>query len=349
MNKFKNLLLLFVLSISLTHVYGQDNAAPVPFCHDQIINIPAPNYQITVFANDFLANSVDDITRSENLRYTFSEVPPENDPNFLSDKKASYTELSIGVGAGQDTLVTSLDIWVWDEAGNSDFCTVWVKVYPGGPDDGSVNGSVAYVYENQLFGPEFEITLSNVFGPVYNRKMNFENGVFTYWNVPSGFYRLSGNSNEDLFNGTTTLDLVLTQKHILQIVPFNDPVQYIAADVSDDNFINVLDILQMGRGILGIYNEYPNNYSWRFVSSGQDLEDLDEFLLWGVEEYVYFNVYGNSVNTGFKAIKVGDVNGSYIRNLNDQQLIEDLILMDTEVEKMIPDLQLKPNPERGKL
>lgn len=61
--------------------------------------------------------------------------------------------------------------------------------------------------------------------------------------------------NEDV----SVLDLVLIQKHILFIERFGDYKKLLAADVNSDSDINVLDLLDLRKIILGIAEKLPNN------------------------------------------------------------------------------------------
>jgi len=66
-------------------------------------------------------------------------------------------------------------------------------------------------------------------------------------------------------NGVTTYDLVLISKHILAVEQFENPFQIIAADANGSGNISAFDIVELRKLILGIYNELPNNSSWRYV------------------------------------------------------------------------------------
>ncbi|MBK7937144.1 MAG: hypothetical protein IPJ82_08605 [Lewinellaceae bacterium] len=71
--------------------------------------------------------------------------------------------------------------------------------------------------------------------------------------------------DDNPLNGVSTYDLVLISKHILGLEPLNSPYKMIAADANKSNSITTFDIVEIRKLILGIYNELPNNTSWRFV------------------------------------------------------------------------------------
>lgn len=66
-------------------------------------------------------------------------------------------------------------------------------------------------------------------------------------------------------NGVTTGDLVSISKHILGIQPLESPYQLIAADANNSGSVTTFDIVELRKLILGIYQQLPNNSSWRFV------------------------------------------------------------------------------------
>jgi hypothetical protein len=67
-------------------------------------------------------------------------------------------------------------------------------------------------------------------------------------------------------NGVDVLDLLLISKHILGLAPL-PPYGNIAADVNRSNSISTFDLVELGKLILGIYTELPNNTSWNFINT----------------------------------------------------------------------------------
>ena len=64
----------------------------------------------------------------------------------------------------------------------------------------------------------------------------------------------------------TTYDLVLINKHILAIEPFNSPYKMIAADANVSGSITSFDVVALRRLILGLDTALIANTSWRFVN-----------------------------------------------------------------------------------
>ncbi len=127
----------------------------------------------------------------------------------------------------------------------------------------------------------------------------------TYPQDPSYTYALDIVKDADVLNGVSTLDLVLTQRHILGLVPFQDACKTIAADVNGDNKVNVKDMILMRQLILGITTELPAG-SWRFFKSdGLNFTGIgaDTDVRYAADQFPL-------TNTSIKAVKVGDVNNS---------------------------------------
>ena len=110
-------------------------------------------------------------------------------------------------------------------------------------------------------------------------------------------------------NGVTTLDLVLVQKHILGLQPFTSWRQMCAGDVNNRGSLTAADILLMRKAILGLITSFPAG-NVRFVS--------ENFYSAGEFDWVNYGLYtpyplGNCNNADdYRAIKVGDVNGTFV-------------------------------------
>lgn len=127
-------------------------------------------------------------------------------------------------------------------------------------------------------------------------------------NDPLKNYILSGFSNQDPSEGVSTLDLVLIQKYILGLEAFTNPFQYIAADINKDGKINTTDIIVLRKVILGVYENFPDNESWRLIPQISVSENLHP-LKWS-DEILILPGYENHENLDFIPVKIGDVSGA---------------------------------------
>lgn len=136
---------------------------------------------------------------------------------------------------------------------------------------------------------------------------DFVNCVVANNPIADGFgYKLEVIKNGDHINGVSTLDLILIQRHILGIVPLTSPCDLISADVSNNQDITAIDLLELRKIILGVNSVFPNSPSWKFVDAefnGQNAQPLN----FAKEEFPLDEL-------NIIAIKVGDVNNSAIGN-----------------------------------
>lgn len=136
-----------------------------------------------------------------------------------------------------------------------------------------------------------------------------EKGWYAFDNLIAPYqYEVSAYYNQDVKNGISTLDLILIQKHILDIQAFDREEQFIAADINQSNSISAIDLIELRKLILGINHEFLNNTSWRFFENAQT--PLSPWQ-WNESIHVDENNYNN---IDFKGIKIGDVNNSH--NIN---------------------------------
>lgn len=122
--------------------------------------------------------------------------------------------------------------------------------------------------------------------------------------------------NTSQLNGVSTLDLVHIQRHILNIVPFDNILpesdaarRYVAADVDHNGVIDANDITAIQQLILGITTSLPGN-NVTFVPEG-DLVLAFVTDPWGLS-FLQNNCRNNaSYHMKRYAVKMGDVSGNF--------------------------------------
>ena len=181
-------------------------------------------------------------------------------------------------------------------------------------------------------------------------------GHYAFSNLPSAMnYTLSASKDNNYLDGVSTLDLVIMQKHILGIEGFDNPYNYIAADIDNSQSITAIDLIELRKLILGIYEELPDNTSWKFGDNSQRLSIDNPFAL--KEEKRLFGI-GEANN--MIGIKIGDVNGDNslekrtYRNvqlsmekevidseqtLYEVKLLEDLDIVGLQMRLHVPDFE----------
>jgi hypothetical protein len=275
---------------------------------------------VELWAIDFNLDSYDNCSEKEALRYTFTEVAPEDD--ILYDAAQSSSSMTFDCDDVANSPV-EVSMYVWDEKGNADFCLVYLSLV----DNSGVCGEGKIIAGNISTASgsgvnEVEATL-NAALPEYPRVDMTDNaGDFAFAGAPvNANYQITASKDVDYLNGVSTLDLVKIQRHILGLEDLDSPYKLIAADINADNNIKASDLSQLRKLILGVITDLPTNESWRFVNGSQALDmDLD---LSSVDYTIEIdNLQDDMINNNMVAVKVGDVTENAAVNLQGTQSIE---------------------------
>ena len=110
-------------------------------------------------------------------------------------------------------------------------------------------------------------------------EMTDTDGLYAFNDMPTGGdYVINPYSNYNPLQGVNTLDLLEIQRHILGLGSLDSEYKIIAADANKDGSISGQDLLELRKLILGIYNELPNNDSWRFIDNNYTFIDNQDPL-----------------------------------------------------------------------
>ena len=120
-------------------------------------------------------------------------------------------------------------------------------------------------------------------------------------------FKVNKNNDSLKTNGVTTLDIALTQSHILGKNMLSSPYKLIAADVNNDGKVSTLDIVYMKRLILGIDTTFTGNRLWTFVDSSYVFPDASNPFPYK-DSISYTGLSANKTNQTFIGCKLGDVN-----------------------------------------
>jgi len=107
--------------------------------------------------------------------------------------------------------------------------------------------------------------------------------------------------------GVTTLDIIQTRRHLLQIDELTNPYQIVAADVNLSKSITALDLVQMRKVVLGIEEGFNDGLNWLFIPETYDLS-IDPF---SYDTTLDIALIDQDMNLDFVAVKIGDVNDSW--------------------------------------
>ena len=297
----------------------KDCKAPTVVCLNGLsVNI-MPTGMIQMWATDFLQYSEDNCTQTQFLKYAIRKCgqgagfPVDGQGNPITNVTFNCSELG----------TQCVELWSIDLTGNADYCETYVIVQDNAGNCGvgnTVNVSGALKTENTDGVEEgnVNITGSVNFAPPFSYfDMTDNAGLYAVSNsVPvASSMTIAPVKDDNPLNGVTTYDLVLISKHILGIQPLGSAYKMIAADANKSNSITTFDIVELRKLVLGIYQELPNNTSWRFVAKSHVFANpSNPFQATIAESISVGQAMSNMSDENFVGVKIGDVNNTAVAN-----------------------------------
>ncbi len=288
-----------------------DGKKPTPYCRSSVTTVVMNNNgQVDIWASDFDLGSTDNCTPQDELRLSFSTNVNQTSLTFTCNDIPDGQEMYIPV-----------EMYVTDNAGNYDFCSVGVILQDNEgdacPDNnlGNIFTSGRIVSENNEPLSGVEVTIdANL--PEFPRIMNtIGDGNYVFNDLPIGQdYTVSALNDNDILNGVSTLDIVLIQRHILNLANLDSPYKVIASDINNDEKVSASDLSKLRKLILGVDAGFDNGQSsWRFIKEHNGINDqTDPFPFLEVLEHENLQISANNQN--FVGVKIGDVNDSKVIN-----------------------------------
>ncbi|MEM9847538.1 MAG: T9SS type A sorting domain-containing protein, partial [Bacteroidota bacterium] len=285
-----------------------DCKAPSVFCRQGISASMSEEGEVTLWASDFDAGSIDFCTQKDSLKYFFA------DPSLYPDSTTRTFRCETGeVG---EIFVT---LWVEDLAGNFAFCETIANITPfsetacGGADLTNIAGLITT--EENLSVAEVAVHLS---GSTEDMSMTNQIGTYAFDRLALGYdYSVTPEKDENHLQGVSTFDMILISKHILGVEFLDSPYKRIAADVNNSGTITTADMVALRKVILGHEDEFPNNTSWRFIPEDYVFADWENPWAENFPENINLNdVESERSDANFIGIKVGDVNATVMDGAN---------------------------------
>ncbi|MBN8678584.1 MAG: hypothetical protein J0M29_10190 [Chitinophagales bacterium] len=309
----------------------RDTTPPLLVCGPQINgNIPVSG-KLTLWASDFLQTVNDNLTPSGLIQIAIRKKNTNETGFPLNPMGNPITKVEFACNeAGLTPVEHWVELWARDKAGNTTFCevkvtvglAVWdcnihftlLRICPH-TEGGELIGNVKHEVDgaNSFIGNFHYVRLQENPGCAI-----FHGDVPLYSDIS-----ISSTRNDNILNGVTTYDLVLISKHILGLQPLTSRYKMIAADANRSGSITTFDILTLRKLILGIDTALTSNTSWIFIPDSYVFPDtLNPFSPpFSTVEYIedWIDSPDWRSTTG---VKVGDVNGSAIPELNGTPVAE---------------------------
>lgn len=291
----------------------RDCKSPTPYCINGLATAVMPSSgSLELWAKDLDKGSYDNCTSADQLRFYF-------DANLSQPSRALTCK---DIPNGKSALIP-VSIWVVDEAGNKDYCNTYVLFQDNGTADRpegvckDTTLTPAAIFVNGTLLNESKEAIEKATVKVVANGVAMEDvvtnatGTYAYPSLPyKGNISITPVRNDDAMNGISTIDLIMIQKHITGEKTFSSPYKMIAADVDHNNEINVIDLLELRKLVLGVYDAFPNSESWRFIPKSYVFNDPAN--PWAYPVFEKMDGLDHDVQVEFTGVKVGDVNSSAI-------------------------------------
>ncbi len=321
-----------------------DRKKPTPYCITNLTTVVMNNNgMVELWARDYDFGSFDNCTAQEDLLFTFNNAQPVlsliDDVHYFRGEGILSTESEYLIGNAQKWIpadntsgmvfncvdipngteaTINLNMTVWDEELNYDFCSVILELQDNegnacedmvGDGMAFISGAVATEELNYVEG--VEVHLESDLLEMSSTIMTNDDGQYLFNNLPmNNDYDIEGNKEDDILNGVSTLDLVMIQRHVLGIDPFDSPYKIIASDIDNNERVSSSDIINLRKAILGINTTFPGNQlSWRFIE--RNMPFADESNPFPYEDGIsYAGLNNNMSGQDLVAVKIGDVNST---------------------------------------
>lgn len=288
-----------------------DHIEPTAYCHGEIVIPISDTLGVEIWASDLDFGSFDNCPQNT-VYFSFEEN------TYVPNYTLTCDDLDPGSNFGN----IAIDLWIWDNLdptlANKSVCTVGIVLQDHGNvcdnvDTGNRVATISGLITTEELEMVDNVSMS-IYSPTAENEMMSDDGEFEFSNLEMyDDYIVTPQKDDSYLNGVSTMDLIMIQRHILGIERLDSPYKMIAADVDDSENLSVLDLIELRKLILGIYDELPSNTSWRFV-------DSDHTFINAVSPFPYpesreFNNLIDGINdANFIGVKIGDVNSNVIPN-----------------------------------
>lgn len=181
--------------------------------------------------------------------------------------------------------------------------------------------------EKGVVVPNIAVGLAS--GAVSYFKGTNERGAFFFDDFEAREYELMPDDpfDNNVRNGITTFDVLILQKHILNLRPLDSPYKLIAADLNNSGDVTAFDMLLLRQMILSVINDFPNTPSWRFVDAAHQFEDETNPFSAPIPSSISIDAanVGPQLDNRFIAIKMGDLNNTAKLKVNGRNKVKEAL------------------------
>ena len=280
------------------------------YCYHGLAIELMPIGMVETWASDV---SVNDFSQCPDYQLgLWHESMPMKQPTTLEEVRALPTNLMFTCATLGDQ---DVQLYITDPEGNWNFCETFINVQDNNrgcieTQTTDANKALLGGQVNTWKGEAVEEVLLSTTLEDY---MTAQDGFYNFELPIEEAYTVTPQKNHNPLNGVSTFDLVMMTKHILEIQPFNNPYQWIAADVNRSKTVTAFDLVLLRKMILAIDTQFTNNTSWRFVDADYEFRTTNPLTEEFPEKGHVSKLTSNTV-MDFIAVKIGDINGSVKAN-----------------------------------
>ncbi len=314
--------------MTMCNIVINDNKPPTPICIAEVVWGLDSNGEATIWASDFNLKSEDTCDPESALIFAFDAAGTQTSLSY------DCSDVPNGIG-----VEIPLNMYVIDTDGNSEFCLVTLILQDNNDactDQSNAMGRIMGEVTDELGTEvdEVEVNLINMTSNNADIDMTDASGDYAFNSVAFyDEYTIDPSRHTDPMNGVSTLDLVLIQKHILNLQTLDSPYKLIAADINNSGNISAMDLIELRKLILGIYTEYPNNDPFVFVAESYEFADPAD--PWGYQNEIDISaLFVDETEADFIAVKVGDVNNTAVVNLQGTTVNRNASQLKLQVEEL---------------
>lgn len=325
----------------ITTIIVKDKTRPTPYCYPSVIvGISTNSDGVYTIINPKMwdAGSYDNCTPKNKLK--FSAEPTKMTCDSLGIRK--------------------LKIFVEDESGNKDFCSVTINLQDNTgmcpkkssppivtttPPSGRDSITIAGLLVSPDYSPIDSVSIHIV--DTNGNKSKMANGKYLFSNLrKNNDYMLRPFKRDDYLKGVTTEDYELLINYIQGKDTLPGPLALLAADIDGNDTINMEDAFLLGYYLLTHAKTIADTIpSWRFLPMDYDVMNLaaSRYKLNAWPDYIRLrNLDTSYLTADFIGVKVGDINLSLFK----EDSIANLAHLEIRESESQPTIQVKayPNP-----
>ena len=124
-------------------------------------------------------------------------------------------------------------------------------------------------------------------------------------------------------DGLTGADVLLIKRHVLNIQLLASPYQYVAADVSGEGALSLIDYARIQQVALGLQQHITNSPDWKFIPKSYIFPTPDPLSVAPPESISHTPADMDFLDDDFVAVRMGDVNGSITPSFTSDDVVDD--------------------------